>query len=91
MAGKAGSIALIVLGQIAAMTLWFSATAAAGTLVAEGALSGQQAGLLTGAVQLGFVAGTLASALYGIADRFDPRRLFALPHSLERRQTSPSW
>jgi MFS family permease len=78
MAGQAGSIGLIVFGQVAAMTLWFSATAAATTLVAEGALSGQRAGLLTGAVQLGFVAGTLASALSGVADRFDPRRLFAI-------------
>lgn len=75
--GKAGSIALIVFSQIAAMTLWFSATAAASAMVAAGALSGQQAGLLTGAVQLGFVAGTLASAVLGLADRFDPRRLFA--------------
>lgn len=77
MVGKAGSIALILLGQVSAMTLWFSATAAATTLVASGELSGQQAGLLTGAVQLGFVAGTLLSALSGMADRLDPRRLFA--------------
>ncbi|MBB6309211.1 MFS transporter [Xanthobacter tagetidis] len=77
MLGKAGSIIMIVICQVCGMTLWFSATAAAGALVAAGSLSGQQAGLLTGAVQLGFVAGTLASALTGLADRLDPRRLFA--------------
>jgi MFS family permease len=76
-AGKAGSVGLIVLSQVAAMTLWFSATAAASALVAAGELAGQRAGLLTGAVQIGFVAGTLASALSGLADRVDPRRLFA--------------
>ncbi len=76
-AGKAGSIGLIVFSQAAAMTLWFSATAAASALVAAGELAGQRAGLLTGAVQIGFVAGTLASALSGLADRVDPRRLFA--------------
>ncbi|WP_287885663.1 MULTISPECIES: MFS transporter [Paracoccus] len=77
MAGKPLSIGLILFCQVSAMTLWFSATAAATALVADGTLSGQQAGLLTGAVQLGFVAGTLLSALTGMADRFDPRRLFA--------------
>ena len=77
MGGKAGSIALILFAQVSAMTLWFSATAAGTALVANGEITGQQAGLLTGAVQLGFVAGTLLSALTGTADRFDPRRLFA--------------
>jgi MFS family permease len=75
---KAASISLIVFCQVAGMTLWFSATAAASVMVAAGALSGQQAALLTGAVQLGFVAGTLCSALLGLADRMDPRRLFAV-------------
>lgn len=78
MLGKAGSIALIVLCQVSGMTLWFSATAAASAMVAAGSLSGQQSALLTGAVQLGFVTGTLGSAILGIADRFDPRRLFAV-------------
>ncbi len=32
--------------------------------------------LLTNSVQAGFVAGTLVSALLGLADRFDLRRLF---------------
>lgn len=77
MLGKAGSIVLIVFCQVSGMTLWFSATAAASAMVAAGNLSGQQSALLTGAVQLGFVAGTLGSAVLGIADRFDPRRLFA--------------
>lgn len=78
MLNKAASISLIVFCQVAGMTLWFSATAAASVMVAAGALSGQQAALLTGAVQLGFVAGTLCSALLGLADRMDPRRLFAV-------------
>lgn len=77
MLNKAGSIALIVFCQVSGMTLWFSATAAASAMVAAGSLSGQQGALLTGAVQLGFVAGTLGSALLGLADRLDPRRLFA--------------
>lgn len=82
MLNKIGSIALIVFCQVSGMTLWFSATAAASAMVAAGELSGQQAALLTGAVQLGFVAGTLGSAFLGVADRFDPRRLFAAAASV---------
>lgn len=78
MPGRRGSIALIVGCQVACMTLWFSASAAVPALIASGQISGQRASLLTGAVQLGFVAGTLASAAFGLADRLDPRRLFAL-------------
>jgi MFS family permease len=78
MSARVRSVILIVICQVASMTLWFSASAAVPNLLQSGAISGQQASLLTGAVQLGFVAGTLASALSGLADRFDPRRLFAL-------------
>lgn len=73
---RTASISIIVFCQISAMTLWFSATSAAAALVRSSQLSGQQAGLLTGAVQLGFVAGTISSAAIGLADRIDPRRLF---------------
>ena len=59
------------------MSLWFSASAAVPHLVAHGQMPVQQASLLTGAVQLGFVAGTLVSAMLGLADRLDPRRFFA--------------
>ena len=38
---------------------------------------GRQA-LLSSGVLIGFVAGALASAVLGVADRFDPRRVFAL-------------
>ncbi|UOM37314.1 MFS transporter [Acuticoccus sp. I52.16.1] len=71
------SITLLILCQVLAVTLWFSASSAAATLIEAGAITRREAGLLTGAVQLGFVAGTLVSAWYGLADRIDPRRLFA--------------
>ncbi|MDX1576676.1 MAG: MFS transporter, partial [Kiloniellales bacterium] len=70
------SIAVIAVSQVAAMTLWFSATAVIPALQAEQGLDATTASLFTSAVQLGFVAGTLASAFLGLADRFDPRRLF---------------
>ena len=77
MSDKTRSVFLIVFCQVSAMTLWFSASAASASLLEAGRISGQHAGLLTGAVQLGFVAGTLVSAWFGLPDRLDPRRLFA--------------
>ena len=77
MTDKSRSVLLIVFCLVSAMTLWFSASAASASILEAGSISGQQAGLLTGAVQLGFVAGTLVSAWFGLPDRLDPRKLFA--------------
>ena len=74
---RARSVGLIILCQVASMTLWFSASAAVPNLIETGQISYQQGSLLTGAVQLGFVVGTIASALWCLSDRIDPRRLFA--------------
>ena len=76
MFGKAINLALIVAAQV--LALWFSGTAAGPAMAREFVVlaSGFQA-LLTGAVQGGFVIGTLVSAALALADRFDPRRLFA--------------
>lgn len=71
------SIFLIVACQIAAMALWFSASAAVPSLLDAGQLSTDAAAALTSAVQIGFVAGTLTSAGLGLADRFDSRALFS--------------
>jgi len=76
LAGRTTSIAIIAIGQVAAMTLWFSATAIIPALRLEYDLSATTASLFTSAVQLGFVTGTLISAFWGLADRFDTRRLF---------------
>ena len=75
--GRSLSIFLIVVCQIAAMALWFSASAAVPSLLDSGQLSTDAAAALTSAVQIGFVVGTLASAACGLADRFDSRVLFS--------------
>ncbi len=72
------SVTLIILCQVACMTLWFSASAAVPNLISIGQLTAERGSLLTGAVQIGFVFGTLSSAFLGLADRFDPRRVFAV-------------
>jgi len=76
-ASKRASIAIIAVCQVAAMALWFSASAVIPALVAEFRLSGFAQAALTSGVQAGFVLGCLVSALFGLADRIDPRRLFA--------------
>jgi MFS family permease len=67
---------VLLLAQVAAMAVWFASAAAASALARSTPLSGFEAALLTSAVQAGFVVGTLASALLGLPDRFDPRRIF---------------
>jgi MFS family permease len=68
---------LVALAEILGMTLWFSATAAAPQLAAEFALDAGWRAWLTMAVQAGFVAGTLVTALTNMADAISARRLFA--------------
>jgi MFS family permease len=74
---KPASVAIIALCQVAAMALWFSASAVTPSLVAEFHLSNFYQAALTSGVQAGFVIGCVASALLGLPDRIDPRRLFA--------------
>jgi MFS family permease len=76
--GKWPSLAALCGAQVLALSLWFSATAIVPSLRETAAIDDFTASLFTSAVQAGFVAGTLVSALLGLADRFDPRRLFAL-------------
>ncbi len=60
------------------MALWFSASAVVPSLVRDYGLDGFAQSLFTSAVQAGFVAGSLTSAVLGLADRLDPRRFFML-------------
>ena len=74
---KPASVTIIALCQVAAMALWFSASAVTPALTAEFHLSNFAQAALTSGVQAGFVVGCLASAILGLPDRVDPRRLFA--------------
>jgi len=59
-------------------SLWFSINGVADNLIDSWNINLAGIGILTNAVQLGFVAGTLIFALSGIADRFKPSHLFAV-------------
>ena len=76
MHSKSVSLFVLAVCEIAVMALWFSASAVIPSISAEYALTPTQASLFTSSVQIGFVVGTLISALLGLADRIDPRRFF---------------
>ena len=73
---KVRHLTLLCLAVVLTLSVWFAGTAAVPALLAEGAVTPGRAAWLTVAVQLGFVAGTLVSAVLSLADRHDPRRLF---------------
>jgi MFS family permease len=68
---------LLSLAELLGMSLWFSASAVVPALSAEWKLDEASAGWLTLAVQIGFVVGTLLSALFNLPDILSARRLFA--------------
>jgi MFS family permease len=70
-------LTLVAVAVLLGMSLWFSATAAAPAIVREFGLDSGTLAWLTMAVQAGFVAGTLVTALTNLADAVNPRRLFA--------------
>jgi MFS family permease len=75
---KRRSILIIVVSQVAVLSLWFVSAAILPEMRAEAEIDGVAAAALSSAVQAGFVAGALISALLGLADRFDPRRVLML-------------
>jgi MFS family permease len=72
------ALALVGLAELLGMSLWFTASAVAPRIATEWHLSGGTTAWLTLAVQLGFVAGTLISAVANLPDVVSVRRLFAI-------------
>jgi MFS family permease len=71
-------LAALAVAEFFGMTLWFSATAVTPALVNEFQMSTEYAAWLTMAVQAGFVAGTLGSAIANLADVLNSRILMCL-------------
>lgn len=71
-----GPVAVIAGAQLFGTSLWFSANSASDGLARAWGATPSDIGLLTGAVQGGFILGTLALALGGLADRFPASRIF---------------
>ena len=69
-------IGLIAFAELLGTSLWFSVNGVAPSLRADAGIDVVALGHLTSAVQLGFIAGTLALAFGGLADRFSAARIF---------------
>jgi len=72
------AVAVIAVAQLLGTSLWFSANGAADDLMRAWGITATDIGWLTGAVQIGFIAGTLGIALGGTADRFAASRIFVV-------------
>jgi MFS family permease len=75
---RSNPIATIAVAQLFGTSLWFSANSAAPDLMRAWGIGISGIGFLTNAVQLGFILGTLAFALSGLADRFPASRIFVV-------------
>ncbi|WP_447554552.1 MFS transporter [Vreelandella sp. EE22] len=71
-------VAVIALAQLLGTSLWFSANSAFDELIRAWNVSAADIGWLTGAVQGGFILGTLLLALSGLADRFRASHIFVV-------------
>ncbi len=72
------TLALLAIAELLGMSLWFSGSAVVPALTKEWNLTEGAASWLTLSVQLGFVAGTLLSALLNLPDVISPRHLFTV-------------
>lgn len=70
-------LSLLSLAELLALATWFSASAVLPDLTEAWNLDDAGQAWLTMAVQIGFVAGALGSAILNVADRMPARRLFA--------------
>lgn len=70
------ALPLIILSQLLGTSLWFSINGVWLPLSAAQQLTEADLGALTLAVQLGFIIGTLALALTGLADRYRASQIF---------------
>ena len=68
-------LAWLSVAELLALSLWFSASAVLPALAREWQLGDVGRAWLTNAVQLGFIVGTLGSALGNLPDVWSPRRL----------------
>lgn len=75
--GRWRALSIIAAVQVLVMSVWFSASAVIPALRTAWGISSGGAAWLTGAVQVGFVAGALLSALLTLADRVPARVLIA--------------
>ncbi|MEK7862338.1 MAG: MFS transporter [Chloroflexota bacterium] len=73
--GRYRALAVLAIAMVLSMSTWFSASAVLPQLRALWGLGSGESAWLTIMVQLGFVAGALASAITNLPDRFSARHV----------------
>jgi MFS family permease len=76
MTKKPWILPVIVFSQFCCTSLWFAGNGVMDDLVRTFKFSDSALGHLTSSVQFGFIVGTLVFAIFTIADRFSPSRVF---------------
>ncbi len=76
--GSWKALAWIGIAELCALSLWFSASVIAPELVQVWNLGSNSEAWLSASVPIGFVIGAFVSSYFGIADRFNPRKVLAL-------------
>jgi len=71
-------LTLLALAELLGLSLWFSGSAVVPALTKEWQLTEAQVSWISIAVQLGFVVGTLISAVFNLSDIISARHLFAV-------------
>ncbi len=74
---KLRSLTLLLIAELAAMSLWFVSAAVLPEMLREAHLSPLRQAAMSSAVQIGFVVGALVSAIFNLPDRLNPCRLLA--------------
>lgn len=76
--GSWRALGWIGLSILCALSLWFSASVIAPQLIDIWNISSKLEAWLSASVPLGFVLGAFISSILGIADRYNPRKIFAI-------------
>src|SRR5262249_21257126 len=70
------ALGLLTVAVLLVLSMWFSASAVAPTLIRQWHISGLTVIWLTASVQIGFVTGALLSASFALPDLLSSRKLF---------------
>ena len=76
--GSWRALVWIGLSELFALSLWYSASVIAPELIEIWNLSSNSEAWLSASVPIGFVIGALFSSYFGVPDRFNPRKVFAI-------------
>ncbi|MGM0878763.1 MAG: MFS transporter [Bacillota bacterium] len=68
----------IALAELFTLSLWFSASAVLPQLERQWGMSATEGSWMTTSVQIGFIVGAICSAFLGLADRYNPRKIFVI-------------